>query len=51
MDKALVDAWLYFPGFKVGQIHFYLSFLTIEWRLLSIVAENGVRLFLCHAVG
>ncbi len=25
---ALLDAWLYFPGIKVGKIHFYLSFLT-----------------------
>ncbi len=52
MDGALVDAWQFFPGFKVGQIHFCLSFLTIiEWRLLEVVAEYGVRLFLGHAVG
>jgi hypothetical protein len=34
MEHLDVDAWLYFPGFKVGQIHIYLSFLTIERRLL-----------------
>jgi hypothetical protein len=34
MDGAPVDAWLYFPGFKVGQIQLYLSFFTVEWRLL-----------------
>jgi hypothetical protein len=30
MDGATVDAWLYFPGLKVGQIFTYiLPFLTI----------------------
>jgi hypothetical protein len=28
-DGALGDAWLYFPGIKVGQINLYSSFLTV----------------------
>ncbi len=29
MDGAPVDAWLYFPGIKVGKIHPYFFFLTV----------------------
>jgi hypothetical protein len=29
---ALVDAWLYFPGLKVGQINLYSLSLTVWWR-------------------
>jgi hypothetical protein len=31
-DGALVDAWLYFPGLKVGNIHLFSFFLKIWWR-------------------
>jgi hypothetical protein len=31
-DGALVDAWPYFPGFKVGKIYHDSSILTIWWR-------------------
>jgi hypothetical protein len=41
-----LDAWLYFPSLKVGNTYLYSSFWTIWWRLLSIVVEFGVRLFL-----
>jgi hypothetical protein len=29
VDGAPVDAWLYFPGLKVGEIHPYFFFLTV----------------------
>jgi hypothetical protein len=46
MDGATVDAWLHFPGAKVGQNNFYfLPFLTVWW-LASIVNRDKVRRFL-----
>ncbi len=32
MEHLWMDAWPYFPGLKVGQIHLYSSFLTVWWR-------------------
>ncbi len=30
-DGAIVDAWPYFPGLKVGRIYLYSFFLTVWW--------------------
>jgi hypothetical protein len=47
-----MDAWLYFPGLKVGQIYAFSSFLTILDKVALILNRCGVRfLFLGHTVG
>jgi hypothetical protein len=52
MEHLWMDAWLYFPGFKVGQIYVYSSFLTILDKVALILNRCGVRfLFLGHTVG
>jgi hypothetical protein len=33
-DGALVDAWPYFTGIKVGKIYLYSLFLSLCWRWL-----------------
>jgi hypothetical protein len=55
MDGAPgMDAWLYFPGSKVGKINLYSSFLTILDKVALISNRCGVGLrflFLSHIVG
>ncbi len=45
-----VEAWLYFPSLKVGQIYLYSSFSTIyggvDYKSLGLYTQRGVRLFL-----
>jgi hypothetical protein len=40
-DGALVDAWPYFPGLKVGHINLYSSFRTAWWRKSYSIPELG----------
>jgi hypothetical protein len=35
-----MDAWPFFPGLKVGQIHLYSSFLIIWWRFMTFVRST-----------
>ncbi len=53
LDGALVDAWLYFPGLKVGQMYIYSSFFTIYFfdylSFLTIRYVEAMQLFLKYA--
>jgi hypothetical protein len=43
MDLSLVDAWLYFPGLKVGQIYLCSSFWLLEYWVALIIKRDTVR--------
>lgn len=42
MDEAPVDAWLYFPGLKVGKLYLYYSLMTTGFEMNRDLVRNTI---------